>query len=67
MRDENPTWDRIQFVCAVPASADDPGPLLKMPRTEFLAEPDQYFMTEIKVRHRNKLQRSQWQSAFRFN
>ena len=59
MGDENPTWDRIRFVCMAPRSADDPGPRLGMPRTHYLDEPDQYFMTDIKVRHHNKLQRSQ--------
>ena len=38
-----------------------------MPRMYYLDEPDQYFMTDIKVRHHNKFQRSQWQMAFRSN
>ena len=65
MGDENPTWDKIKFVGTSPRSAEDPAPWLSMPRTYFLDEPDQYSMTDILVRHHSRLQRSQWQSAFR--
>eukprot|EP00959_Pyramimonas_sp_CCMP1952_P079400 1659503-Pyramimonas_sp.AAC.1 len=67
MGNGNPTWGRVRFVRAARAGADDPGPWLKMPLTYFLDEPGQYFMTDMKARHRNKLQRSQWQTAFRSN
>ena len=65
MGDENPAWENIKFVCTSPRSAEDPAPWLSMPRTYYLDEPDQYFMTDILVRHHSKLQRSQWQAAFR--
>ena len=49
--DENPTWDRIRFMCTSPSGPGDMSPWLKMPRTYYLDEPDQYFLTDIKVRH----------------
>ena len=63
--DENPTWDRIRYVCTSPSGPGDMSPWLKMLRTYYLDVPDQYFMMDIKVRHRSVLERASRQTALR--
>ena len=60
--DEAATFERIRFVCTSPDEAGKPW--LSMPRTFRLDEPDQYFITDIKVRHEHKLDRAAWNAAF---
>ena len=60
--DEPPSCERIRFVCQTPGN--DVRPWLQLPRTFRLDDPTTYFTTDIQVRHRNMLTRSNWAMAF---
>ena len=60
--DESVTFEKIRFVCTAPGG--DGRPWLTLPATFDLSDPEQYFMTDVKVRHDRMLDRAAWSAAF---
>ena len=63
--EESPNWDRIRRARMAPRPARDGPPWLKMPNAYDFEDPTQYFMTDIKARHRGLLERASRQTALR--
>ena len=63
MGEEDPTFERIRSFCTAPDR--DGLPYLALPTAFKLDLPTGYFLTNIKARQDDLLQRSAWEAAFR--
>ena len=63
MKEDAPTFERIRFFATAPGP--DGEPWLKLPRTFFLEDPDEYFQTDVVPRQNRMLSRACWSVAHR--
>eukprot|EP00438_Fugacium_kawagutii_P010033 Skav212665 [mRNA] locus=scaffold1227:565246:577475:+ [translate_table: standard] len=63
MKEEAPTFERIRFFVTAPG--DDGEPWLRLPRTFFLEDGQEYFQTDVIPRHNRLLSRACWQVALK--
>eukprot|EP00438_Fugacium_kawagutii_P005702 Skav227832 [mRNA] locus=scaffold948:391182:404479:+ [translate_table: standard] len=63
MKEEAPTFERIRFFVTAPG--DDGEPWLRLPRTFFLEDGNEYFQTDVIPRHNRMLSRACWQVALK--
>ena len=61
MKEDCPTFERIRFFATAPGPDGDPW--LRLPRTFFLEDPDEYFQTDVVPRQNRMLSRACWSVA----
>lgn len=63
MKEDTPTFERIRFFVTAPG--EDGEPWLRLPRTFFLEDLQEYFQTDVQPRHNRLLSRACWQVALK--
>eukprot|EP00438_Fugacium_kawagutii_P035674 Skav231659 [mRNA] locus=scaffold823:44885:57127:- [translate_table: standard] len=63
MKEDSPTFERIRFFVTAPG--EDGEPWLRLPRTFFLEDGNEYFQTDVIPRHNRMLSRACWQVALK--
>ena len=61
MKEDAPTFERIRFFATAPGP--DGEPWLRLPRTFYLEDPEEYFQSDVVPRHNRMLSRACWQVA----
>ena len=63
MREDSPSFERMRFFATAPGP--DGEPWLRLPRTFYLGDPQEYFQTDVIPRHNRLLSRACWQNALK--
>ena len=63
MREDSPSFARMRFFATAPGP--DGEPWLRLPRTFFLEDAQEYFQTDVIPRHNRLLSRACWQNALK--